>query len=145
MHILIWLYDIFFLGSIIWLSKICNASMPSYFSLPKLHISLLEIGRKRRQCYDMHCWGTKHHRVIREYHSRSTCELCFISKDYKNSKLLKCENGKRWLCFRAVPFFNNSRRYDRHSTYPTSTRYIFGIIIMLVSYLELPCLCLLLS
>ena len=66
MHILIWLYDIFLLGSIVWLSKICNASMPSYFSLPKLHISFLEIGRKRRQCYDMPWWGTKHLWVIRD-------------------------------------------------------------------------------
>jgi hypothetical protein len=117
--------------------------MPSYFFLPELYISFLEVGRKRRQCYDMPWWGTKHHCAIWEYHSRSTYELCFISKDYKNSKLLRCENGKRWLCFRAVSFLYNSRRYDRHSTYPTSTRYVFTIIVMLVLYLELLCLYLL--
>jgi len=41
--------------------------------------------------------------------------------------------------FRAVPFLN----HDRHSTYPTSMRYIFGIIVMLVSYFEFSCLSLL--
>jgi hypothetical protein len=61
MHILIWLYDISLHGSIVWLRKICNASMPSYFSLPELHIRFLEVGRKRRQCYDMPWWGTKHY------------------------------------------------------------------------------------
>ena len=47
MHILIWLYDIFLLGSIVWLSKIHNASMPSYFFLSKLHICFLEVRRKK--------------------------------------------------------------------------------------------------
>ena len=136
MHILIWLDDIFLLGSIVWLSKICNASMPSYFSLPKLHISFLEIGRKRRQCYDMPWWGTKHLWAIREYHSRSICEVCFISKVYKNSKLLRCENGKRWLCFRAVPLLNHSRRYVSHFTYPIGTRWSFGITLMLAHILN---------
>ena len=145
MHILIWLYDIILLEFIVWLSKICNARMPSYFSLPELHISFVEVGRKRRQYYDMPWWEPNTIKQFKSTILRSICELCFISKDYKNSKLLRYESGKRWLCFRAVPFLNHSRRYDRHSTYPTSARYIFGIIFMLVSYLELPCLCLLYS
>ena len=117
--------------------QVCLHTFPT-----RARLKLFKSRKKKRQCYDMPWWGTKHYWAIREYHSRSRCELCFISKDYKNSKLLRCENGKRWLCLRAVPFLNHSRRYDRHSTYPTSTRYIFGIIVMLVSYLELPCLCL---
>ena len=65
--------------------------------------------------------------VIWEYHLRSACELCFISKKEKKfSKLLRCENGMRWLCFRAVPFPNRSRRYVSHSTYPAGMRYVLG-------------------
>ena len=44
----------------------------------------------------------------------------------KISKLLRYENGMRWLCFRAVPFLNYSRRYVSHSTYPTGMRYVLG-------------------
>ena len=44
----------------------------------------------------------------------------------KISKLQRCENGMRWLRFRAVPFLNHSRRYVSHSTYPTGMRYVLG-------------------
>ena len=43
----------------------------------------------------------------------------------KISKLLRCENGVRWLCFRAVPFLKCSRRNVSHSTYPADTRYFW--------------------
>jgi len=44
----------------------------------------------------------------------------------KISELLRCENGVRWLCFRAVPFLKCSRRYVSHSTYPAGMRYVLG-------------------
>ena len=51
MHILIYKYDIFLLGSEFWLNNTCNASMPMYLPLPKLHIIFVEVGRKRAKLW----------------------------------------------------------------------------------------------
>jgi len=84
MHILIWLYDIFLHGSIVWFSNICITSMSSYFSLLELHISFLEVGRKRRHCYDVPWWGIIDHGATLEYHLRRSLSYVFICKNYKN-------------------------------------------------------------
>ena len=59
---------------IIYAIQVCLYIFP-YLSTHKL----LAVGRKRH-CYDVPWWESIHHWVILEYHLRSTCELCFISK-----------------------------------------------------------------
>ena len=94
-------------------------------SLPKLHISFLEVGRKRRQKLKMPWWGNKHFEGFENTIWGMHVNYVLFQKNL--SKLLRWENGMRWLCSRAVPFLNRSRRYVSHSTYPASIRYVLGL------------------
>ena len=99
----------------------------SFRTLPELHISFLEVGRKRRQTQN----ALVRKKILEWFESTIWgVHVNYSLFQKKNSMLLRCENGMRWLCFRAVPFLNRSRRYVSHSTYPASKRY--GIIFMTV-------------
>jgi len=70
--------------------------------LTEHHISILEVGRKKRkQCYDIPWWGTKHLWAIREYNSRSICELCFISKSLQNLQVTKIRKWDEMTLFQS--------------------------------------------
>jgi len=83
---------------------------------------LLEVARKRRQ--------TQNSLVRKQTLEWFESTIWGVHVNYalfkKKSKLLRCENGMRWLCFRAVPFLNRLRRYVSHFTYPAGMRYVLG-------------------
>ena len=77
---------------------------------------------EKKAILKMPWWGNKHLSDLRV--PSEECMWTMLSLIKKISKLLRCENGMRWLCFRAVPFLNRSRRYVSNSTYPAGMRYV---------------------
>ena len=86
---------------------------------------LLEVGRKKKRG-DKAQNALLRKQTLEWFESTIWGVLVNYALFKKISKLLRCENEMRLLCFKAVPFLNRSRRYVSHFTYPAGMRYVLG-------------------